>query len=94
VLFWHNNVLFDVLENIDMEKSLFADFSDNFIEEMSELSNMFIRLQEEYLNRSYFYYDNPKIFDKDKFDYMFDAKQKYAQKWIIDNNFKLIDKPL
>ena len=90
----NKKVLFDVLENIDMEKSLFTDFSDNFIEEMSELSNMFIRLQEEYLNRSYFYYDNPKIFDKDKFEYMFDAKQKYAQKWITDNNFKLIDKPL
>ena len=77
-----------------MDKSIFNNFSDKFIEEIAELSNMFIRLQEEYLNRSYFYYDNPKIFDKDKFNYMYDAKQKYAQKWITDNNFKLIDKPL
>jgi len=90
----NKKVLFDVLENIDMDKSLFNNFSDKFIEEMAELSNMFIRLQEEYLNRSYFYYDNPKIFDKDKFEYMYDAKQKYAKKWIDDNNFKLIDKPL
>jgi hypothetical protein len=90
----NKKVLFDVLENIDMDKSLFINFSDNFIEEIGELSNMFIHLQEEYLNRSYYYYDNPKIFDKDKFDYMFDAKEKYAKKWITDNDFKLIDKPL
>ena len=86
----NKKVLFDVLEKIDMDKSLFNNFSDNFIEEIAELSNMFIRLQEEYLNRSYFYYDNPKILDKDKYDYINDAKQKYAQKWITDNNFKLI----
>ncbi len=90
----NKKVLFDVLENIDMDKSLFNNFPDLFIEEMAELSNLFIRLQEEYLNRSYFYYDNPKIFNKDKFDYIYDAKQKYAKKWIDDNNFKLIDKPL
>lgn len=90
----NKKVLFDVLEKIDIDKSLFNNFPDKFIEEMAELSNMFISLQEEYLNRSYFYYDNPKIFDKDKFDYMYDAKQKYAQKWITDNNLKLIDKPL
>jgi hypothetical protein len=90
----NKKVLFDVLENIDMDKSLFNNFSDKFIEEIAELSNMFIRLQEEYINRSYFYYDNPKIFEKDKYDYMRDAKEKYAKKWIIDNDFKLIDKPL
>ena len=90
----NKNVLFDVLEKIDMDKSLFNNFPDKFIEEIAELSNMFIRLQEEYLNRSYFYYDNPKIFNKDKFDYLMDAKQKYAKKWIDDNDFKLINKPL
>jgi hypothetical protein len=90
----NKKVLFDVLEKIDMDKSLFHNFPDKFIEEIAKLSNMFIKLQEEYLNRSYFYYDNPKIFEKDKFDYMYDAKQKYAKKWITDNNFKTIDKPL
>jgi hypothetical protein len=90
----NKKVLFDVLENIDMDKSLFNNFPDKFIEEIAELSNMFIRLQEEYLNRSYFYYDNPKIFEKDKFEYLMDAKQKYAKKWIDDNDFKLINKPL
>jgi hypothetical protein len=99
IVYYHlteNNkkVLFDVLENIDMDKSLFFNFPDKFIEEIAELSNMFIKLQEEYLNRSYYYYDNPKIFNKDKFEYMHDAKEKYAKKWIIDNDFRLIDKPL
>lgn len=90
----NKKVLFDVLENVDMDKTLFHDFNDSFIDEIQNLSNMFISLQEEYLNRSYYYYDNPKAYEKDKYDYISDAKEKYAKKWISDNKFKLIDKPL
>ena len=49
---------------------------------------MFIKLQEEYLNRSYYYYDNPKIFNKDKFEYLMDAKQKYAKKYLKSNYWR------
>ena len=90
----NKKVLFDVLENVNMDKTLFHNFNDSFIDEIKELSNMFISLQEEYLNRSYYYYDNPKAYEKDKYDYISDAKEKYAKKWISDNKFKLIDKPL
>lgn len=90
----NKKVLFDVLENVNMDKTLFHNFNDSFIDEIQNLSNMFISLQEEYLNRSYYYYDNPKAYEKDKYDYISDAKEKYAKKWISDNKFKLIDKPL
>ena len=90
----NKKILFDVLENVDMNKTLFNNYSYKFIDEIKNLSNMFINLQEEYLNRTYYYYDNPKIFEKDKYDYIIDAKKKYAKIWISDNNFKLIQNPL
>ena len=90
----NKKILFDVLENVDMNKTLFNNYSYKFIDEIKNLSNIFINLQEEYLNRTYYYYDNPKIFEKDKYDYIIDAKEKYAKRWISDNNFKLIQNPL
>ena len=90
----NKKILFDVLENVDMNKTLFYNYSYKFIEEIKNLSNIFINLQEEYLNRTYYYYDNPKVFEKDKYKYMLDAKQKYSKRWISENNFRLIENPL
>ena len=87
----HNKqILLNVLENIDMNKSLFDNFPLLFINEINETSQTFIKIQEEYLNRSFFYYDNPDILEKHKNEFFNDAKMKYVKQWIDDNNFKLI----
>ena len=62
-----------------MDKTLFT----NFIDEIKELYNMFISLQEEYLNRSYYYYDNPKAYKKDKYDYISDAKENMLNSGLL-----------
>jgi 23S rRNA U2552 (ribose-2'-O)-methylase RlmE/FtsJ len=91
----HNKqTLLNVLENIDMEKSLFDGFSDLFSDEINETSKTFIKIQEEYLNRSFFYYDNPDMLNKHKNEFFNDIKMKYVNKWIDDNNFKLIEDKL
>ena len=77
-----------------MEKSLFDSFPDLFSDEINETSKTFIKIQEEYLNRSFFYYDNPDILNKHKNEFFNDTKMKYVNKWIDDNDFKLIEDKL
>ena len=87
------NKLFDVLENIDMDKMLFtaSQIPNNFINEVKEISQTFIDMQKEYLFRSFYYYDNPTILEHHKKEYFEKAKKKYAEQWIFINKFKLID---
>ena len=91
---YNKQTLLNVLENIDMDKSLFDNFQDLFIDEINEISKTFIKIQEEYLNRSFFYYDNPDILNKHKNEFFNDTKMKYVNKWIDDNDFKLIEDKL
>jgi hypothetical protein len=90
------NKLFDVLENMDMDKMLFtsSQITDNFISKVNEVSYKFIDMQKKYLFRSFYYYDNPDILEKHKKEHFGKAKYKYAEQWIFINKFKMIDSNL
>ena len=90
----HNRkILFNVLENIDMDKFLFDNFPDLFIDEINKIVKSFIKIQDDFLQKSFYYYDNPKILEKDN-EKFYNAKMKYVNKWINNNNFKLIEDTL
>jgi hypothetical protein len=90
----HNRkILFNVLENIDMDKSLFDSFPDLFSDEINKIVKSFIKIQDDFLQKSFYYYDNPKILEKDN-EKFYNAKMKYVNKWINDNDFKLIEDTL
>ena len=90
----HNRkILFNVLENIDMDKFLFDNFPDLFIDEINKIVKSFIKIQDDFLQKSFYYYDNPKILEKDN-EKFYNAKMKYVNKWINNNNFKLIEDKL
>ena len=90
----HNRkILFNVLENIDMDKYLFDSFPDLFIDEINKIVKCFIKIQDDFLQKSFYYYDNPKILEKDN-EKFYNAKMKYVNKWINNNNFKLIEDTL
>lgn len=91
---YNREILFNVLENINMDKSLFDSFPKLFIDEINEISKTFIKLQEDFLEKSFYYYDNPDILEKHKNELFNDAKMKYVNKWIDDNDFKLIEDKL
>lgn len=87
----HNKkILFNILENIDMEKSLFDSFPDLFIDEINKIVKCFIKIQDDFLQKSFYYYDNSKILEKDN-EKFYNKKMKYVNKWINNNNFKLIE---
>ena len=90
----HNKkILLNVLENIDMNKSLFDSFQKLFIYEINKIVKSFIKIQDDFLQKSFYYYDNPKILEKDN-EKFYNAKMKYVNKWINNNNFKLIEDTL
>ena len=90
----HNkNLFFNVLENIDMDKSLFDSFPDLFIDEINKICKSFIKIQDDFLQKSFYYYDNPKILERHN-ELFHDAKMKYINKWINNNKFKLIEDTL
>lgn len=90
------NKLFDVLENMDMDKMLFtsSQITNSFISKVNEVSYKFIDMQKKYLFRSFYYYDNPDILEKHKKEHFGKAKYKYAEQWIFINKFKMIDSNL
>ena len=91
----HNReILFNVLENINMDKSLFDSFPKLFIDEINEISKTFIKLQEDFLETSFYYYDNPDLLEKNKNEFFNDAKIKFVKQWIDNNDFKLIEDTL
>jgi hypothetical protein len=90
------NKLFDVLQNMDMDKLLFtpSQITNIFINKVNEISYKFIDMQKKYLFRSFYYYDNPDILEKHKKEHFEKARTKYAEQWIFINKFKMIDSNL
>jgi hypothetical protein len=82
------------LKPIENTTETYTRAQHNITKTINEIEKTFIKIQEEYLNRSFFYYDNPDILNKHKNEFFNDTKMKYVNKWIDDNKFKLIEDKL
>ena len=90
----NKDILFDVIKEIDVNKTLFEDIPDNFIKKLKEISEVFIQNQSDYIYRSFYYYDNKEIFKRHSIKFFNAAKDKYAEEWLMMNDYKLIPKNL
>jgi len=76
----------------DINNVLFDMFPNDFINDITEISNTYIEKIKIYIESLLYYIDNPTIFDDHKKNYMKLAKKICAKKWIKENDFQLIDK--
>jgi hypothetical protein len=83
----HLDILYNAIQDTNVDKQLFDTIPQEFITELYNLSDEFINEQSKYINRTFYYYDSIDIFNKHKENLFYKAKNIYAQKWILDNNF-------
>jgi hypothetical protein len=81
------------MDNIDINYSFFDEIPDYFINKLNQITENFMKIQIKYLKRSFIYFDNKFLLDKQKND-INKAKEIYCFEWISKNNFINIDKSL
>lgn len=88
--------LLEFLKNFDPNHALFPKeiIPDSFIKQLDSLIEIFVKKQERYLKRSFYYNDNPKILEK-HMNRIKKYKYERAKAWIKQIKFKtILDKDL
>jgi hypothetical protein len=85
----HRKIIKDIKMFFDPDIHMFTNYDKNFITELLNITNKFVNVQMDYLNRSFFYVDNKNIYEEHS-KYFYDAKEKFAKDWIERNKLKKI----
>jgi len=88
--------LFELLDvnKFDVNKTLFETFTDHYMSQIVSISNIFMNSMIKYLETLLYYVDNPEPLKNHRHKYFGISKKICAEKWIEENDFKVIDNTL
>ena len=78
------------INEYDANVSLFERYDETFMGGLEKISTAMTNATVEYIERSFFYYDNDDILREHERKHFWEAKNKFCEEWIRHNKFKPI----